>query len=487
MAKKIIFALLTFLSLVVLINLWSIIALQKNVKTYLRLNLSKSENEQLIKNSAKKIVKNYKKINKNLKKIFLNDFSEDLSKILPHFLNDKNLSYLVILQNSDELRATGGFMGSYFFLEFSHGMLNLTPIQDIYDIAGQQQNFPTSPRGHAEYLSEGKGLFVQDANWWPDSADSAEKILQLWQEIAKQSPYLDQNREIAGIIFINLNFIEKLLTQIGPIQLADYDKAIDAQNFAQLARADRLDFFPGSSEKANFLDHSKVAIENQLSQLSFQEYLALGQMVLDNLENKNIQLYSQDSELQKIWQKHHFAGQLRRNNPNNFYFYSIETNVGINKANRLLEREFHFYQHNEQMKQIQIKFTNNNQKPTVINNNPDLKIANHLSYINYQRLYLDPEIKIKQIQTVDEKGKTEQLDFSTQAYFNRESQEFLELSFLTIVAEQKLLDIIIDLESDKSFQGLEIQKQSGVEKVPVYLYQNQDLVDNWTLTRDQLE
>ena len=50
-----------------------------------------------------------------------------------------------------------------------------------------------------------------------------------------------------------------------------------------------------------------------------------------------------------------------RNNLDSFYFYSVESNVGINKANRLVDREFHFYQNDGQIEQIQIKFTNHNQ------------------------------------------------------------------------------------------------------------------------------
>ncbi len=486
MAKKIIFALLALFTIVVLINIWTVFALQKNVKQYLSLNIERNNDEQLIKNSAENIIKNYEKINKNLKKILFKDFSEDLSKILTHFLHKENISYLVLLQNSDELRATGGFIGSYFFLEFSHGMWNLTPVQDIYNIAGQQKSFPTSPPGHYEYLSEGKGLLIQDANWWPDLTTSAEKIINLWQEIAAQSPYLDHNRDIAGIIFVNLDLIESLLEQIGPIQLPDYESAIDSQNFAQLARADRLNFFAGSTEKANFLNHSKAAIENRLSQLNFKENQALINVLFDNLENKNIQIYSRDKELEKIWQKHNFAGQMLRKNLNNFYFYSVESNVGINKANRLVEREFHFYQNDEQIEQIRIKFSNKNQKPLNINTNPDLNTADHLSYVNFQRLYFAPEIKIKQIQLIDENGKAETIDFLSQAYF-QENQEFLEISFLLLITEQEQLDLVIDLENNSKQQDLEVQKQSGIKEIPIYFYQNQDLVDNWTLTRDRLE
>jgi len=393
----------------------------------------------------------------------------------------------VLLQNSDELRASGGFTGSYLFLEFSHGLFRLNPIQDIYTVAGQQNYFPQSPVGHYEYLSEGKGLFIQDANWWPELEISAQNIIKLWQNIAKDSPYLDENRKIDGIIFINLNFIENLLAWIGPVNLPDYDTPISADNFAQVARSDRLNFFPGSREKANFLNHSKVAIENQLSTLSNQEKLSFLNLILENLKNKNIQLYSQNEELQKVWEKQALAGQLIRKNPNNFYFYSVESNVGINKANALINRKFHFYQNNNQVQQIIIEFINQNQKPTTINTNPELNMANHLAYVNYQRIYFAPEVKIKQIQRQNENGELKNLDFTTQPYFNQLDQEFLELSFLVSVPEQSYLKVLIDLEQNFTHNNFEIQKQSGIDDIPVCFYLDQELEENWTLTRDRLE
>jgi hypothetical protein len=485
MVKKIIITLLLLPFFILLINVFLFFSLQKNVKTYLNLNFAKSENEELIEKSAKKIIKNYKKINKNLKKIIFKNFSEDLDIILSHFLSEK-INYLVLLQNSDELRATGGFTGSYFFLEFSHGVLKLNPIQDIYTVAGQQNTFPQSPAGHHEYLSEGKGLLIQDANWWPELAVSAQKITNLWQNIANNSSYLD-NKKIDGLIFVNLNFIENLLAWTGPIHLPDYEKAIDANNFAQIARSDRLNFFAGSKEKANFLNHSKVALENKLSQLSDREKLDLIRLFLANLNNKNIQIYSQNKELETIWGKQGFAGQLVRKNLDNFYFYSVESNVAINKANASIDREFYFYQDNGQVQQIIIKFINQNQKPTTINTNPELNMANHLAYVNYQRIYLAPEVKIKKVQSLNENKELKDIDFNTQPYFNQFDQEFLELSFLISVPEQSQLNILVDIDQNFVHDNFEIQKQSGIDEIPVYFYLDKKLEKSWTLTGDRLE
>ncbi|NLG06780.1 MAG: hypothetical protein GX559_03750, partial [Candidatus Pacebacteria bacterium] len=156
-------------------------------------------------------------------------------------------------------------------------------------------------------------------------------------------------------------------------------------------------------------------------------------------------------------------------------------------ANRLIDREFHFYRQDQEITQIMIKFLNHNQVPQSINDNPDLKTANHLTYVNYQRLYFSPEVKIKQIQTIDAQQEKNELEFTSQPYFNQSGQEFLEVSFLLAVPEQEQLEVVIDLENADIHQDLEIQKQSGIKQIPIFLYQDQELISNWTLTSDQLE
>ena len=89
--------------------------------------------------------------------------------------------------------------------------------------------------------------------------------------------------------------------------------------------------------------------------------------------------------------------------------------------------------------------------------------------------------------SIDQEEQKTPLAFSTQPYFNQNNQEFLELSLLLVVPEQSQVSLIIELKATINYQNLEIQKQAGVKQIPIYIYQNQQLVDSWTLTRDQLE
>lgn len=479
MAKKISWLILFLIIFFIVLNVFYTSQFLKASQNYLSL----SENND---HYAEKIIKNYQKINQIIKKIIFKPYDQDLKLIFQHFLaNDQH--YLVLLQNSDELRATGGFMGSYLFLDFNAGNFSLGPIQDIYEIAGQQTNFPTSPPGQAEYLSEGKGLPLQDANWWPDTASSAEEILAIWQEIEKNSPYVNDEQTITGLIFLNLDFFEAILEFLGPISLHDYTENITADNFALLARANRLDFFAGSTEKADFLNQTKIAVLEKIKKLSWREKIELLKIIENNLKHKNLQIYSQDEAMEKIWQKQGLAGQLIRHQKDAFYFFSVESNVGINKANHLVERHFEFWQDDQGIKEIQINFSNNNQAPQIINSNPDLKMANHLSYINYQRFYFSPNVTIEAVQKLKEDQSWETLTWQTQTVFNHQGQEFLELATLFTIPEQSEAHYRILLNKPNKTLGLELQKQAGIKAIPITLHSSNTEKQSWTLSSDQLE
>ena len=480
MAKKL--RLLALIPLAyLLINAYLVIQVYRFGQQYYQLLINHNQNQEIVQETAKKIDKNYQKISKIIKKIILKDWATDLDLIV-HSLVQQDHHVLLLLQNSDELRATGGFLGSYSRLDIKQGYIELDRIHDIYEVAGQQRYFPTTSNAYSLYLGEHPGLALQDANWHPDLANSAQDILEIWQDINNSSPYINET-DFDHVIFINSQLIEEVLAAIGPLALSDYAMTINADNFTELARAGRSDFFAGSTEKADFLDHFKNTLINQLSQLSLDQQLELAKLILDNARRKNIQFYSSDPKLEAVWQEHSWAGQMKVGPSNSFYFYSVESNVGINKANRLVDRSLTFYQTDGHIDQIRLSFDNYNQVPGQLNDNPNLQVADHLAYINYQRLYFAPQVKVEAV--IDSQGK--KLDFSTQPFFDHQGEEFLELSFLINLPEQSHQDIDVMINSEQIGQQLYIQKQSGIDQFTVKLINNDQEQKRWTISSDQLQ
>ena len=432
--------------------------LVNNTQSYLTQTLNSESCDQELPN---KIVVDLEKINNKLNKIDIKELNEvkpvinDLLIIIKKFLQtDQN--YIVILQNSDELRATGGFLGSFFILQTQNGHMLPLQIQDIYVPDGQFKGFVEAPSGVKEYLSSGKGLRLPDSNWSPDFPSSAEQILYFFEAV--------ENKKYQGVVAINLNMAEQLLALTEEIYLPDYNAYVNQDNFAQIARADRNEFFPGSQEKANFLNHFFKMFKLKLSQTLKEkpkEIIALSQRLI---LNKDVQFYSRDLEIAEILQRRNFDGRMHIDE--GLYYFLVESNVGINKANRLINRQVTIDVKNQQEKII-INFQNNNQVP----------------YVNYQRIYTNYDTKLINVLI----GENQVTKIDQKTFVTQTGEKFNEFGFLVSVLAKNQTKIEINLKSPLTAElkkNIFIQKQSGLP-ITNYLVNYQQQNKNFELTSDQ--
>ena len=96
--------------------------------------------------------------------------------ILRIFAKDQLRRYLVVFQNNTELRATGGFIGSFALVDFANGKIKHIeiPTGGPYDLAGSLRETVMSPQ--PLHIVNPIWQF-QDANWFPDFPTSAKKIM----------------------------------------------------------------------------------------------------------------------------------------------------------------------------------------------------------------------------------------------------------------------------------------------------------------------
>ncbi len=426
--------------------------LQRSLQSYLTQSIAGQEIDDKL---PEKILKDLTKINRKLNKIDLKRLkplqqaSSDGLIVAKKFL-ENDQKYLVILQNSDELRATGGFMGSFFILETRDGLLQNPQVQDIYVPDGQFQGLVEAPAGLHDYLSAGKGWRLPDANWWPNFPDSAKQILFFIEKV--------ENQNYQGVIALNLHLIEDLLRLTGEVYLPDYQQSVNHDNFAKLARADRDEFFPGSQEKINFLNHFLTIFKIELQKVVADKPKEMLALIAEAAKRKDLQIYSRDSELTEIAKRYQIDGQMMPIE-RGLAYYLVESNVGINKANRLVERQVNL-EIREQQELITINWQN----------------FNPFAYVNYQRLYTNPETKLLSVKL---NGKT--LENFDQRLVTINNQDWLELGFLAPVLSQNQAQLEIQLASQLTMEEkkhLVLYKQSGLSAVDYQLTfagQNQDL------------
>ncbi len=117
--------------------------------------------------------------------------------------------YLLIFQNSGELRATGGFMTAYGYVTLNHGRLGKITAQNMYLLDAKVTYQPPASTVIATYLPV-YYWHLRDANTSPNVPTTVGYIKRFYQSIP-HAPSID------GIIFIDTWFVDRLIGDVGGI------------------------------------------------------------------------------------------------------------------------------------------------------------------------------------------------------------------------------------------------------------------------------
>jgi hypothetical protein len=243
-------------------------------------------------------------------------------------LQTGNHHFFLFLQNTDELRPTGGFMGSVIELTIQDGRA-AWQLHDVYDIDGQFLGSVPAPAGVHEYLSSGKGWHLPDANWSLDFPTSADQI----RFFLEQSGF----GPVDGVGVVNMSVGRDALEVLGPVRLNDYQVTVTAENLGETLRSRRQEFFPGSRQKVHLLQQFVEQTSLLLAQASPQQWQELVNRARRYPGQKSLQFTFRQPELQSLVDRYRVAGRFNEQHAPHFLAL-IEANVGINKVNDSVQR-----------------------------------------------------------------------------------------------------------------------------------------------------
>ncbi|MFZ1735508.1 MAG: DUF4012 domain-containing protein [Candidatus Moraniibacteriota bacterium] len=130
--------------------------------------------------------------------------------------------FLFLFENNQEMRATGGFIGSYAFLDMNDGRVRKFFVDGIFNPDGQLHTNIVPPEP-IQKISAGWSL--HDSNWFPDFPVSAEKAISFYEKTG--GPTVD------GVIAFTPEILRKFLAITGPIRMEDYGVTVDEDNFLE--------------------------------------------------------------------------------------------------------------------------------------------------------------------------------------------------------------------------------------------------------------
>ena len=247
--------------------------------------------------------------------------------------------YLILAQNEDELRPTGGFISGAGYLELEDGKItdlefSDANIVDAWEVPGMVggslvKPYDTPPAPLQEFMLLDLFLF-RDANFWPDFAISGQKAMDLYAYGRDLAP-------LDGAIGIDQQFLQRLLDGLGPVTLPDTGEVVTSSNIiTSLQEAWTLQ--EGVSERKAFMGPFALAIQNRI-QAGFDNVdpLYLLHQLNQSLDQKDLQIYSQDPETAAILAANNWDGRLRESDSGDVLMI-VDTSMGYNKANFLVDR-----------------------------------------------------------------------------------------------------------------------------------------------------
>ena len=104
-------------------------------------------------------------------------------KTLPSLLGDpKEKKYLVLFQNDNELRPTGGFITAYAVFRIDKGVVHVDRSDDIYVLDNGISQKPKAPDPIIKYLPKVSVLNLRDTNLSPDFVESMKTFNTLYEK-----------------------------------------------------------------------------------------------------------------------------------------------------------------------------------------------------------------------------------------------------------------------------------------------------------------
>jgi hypothetical protein len=246
----------------------------------------------------------------------------------PLFLNmigsDYPRRYLILLQNKDEMRPTGGFIGSLIFVTFNDGWMTDLLFKDVYDFDGQLKEKIPAPRGLVPITPT---MALRDSNYSPDFFVSGQDVADFLNK--EGGPTVD------GVIAINQGLIEDLLSLTGPIAVPGVKTPFDQDNFSLL-----LSYLVESKINP---DHPKDILGKFaplfLDQIKSVDPMALMDIVLSHIEQNDIAFYSPWQHMEEAFARFGLAGRVANVDNKSDYLLIADTSVSGNKSDRYITQQ----------------------------------------------------------------------------------------------------------------------------------------------------
>jgi hypothetical protein len=237
--------------------------------------------------------------------------------------------YLLLFQNSDELRPGGGIISTYGLIYLKDGQVTSLTIDHVKNLELLYAlPLEVNPVPIQQTMRHQKNLYIYDANWLGDPEAWLEKIYRSWN--AQKTP-------VDGIIVMSTKMLEEVVGQYEPIKMPGTNEVFTAKDVVS-----SLDYY--FDVEHNLYDFSKYKVLAPLageliSKIKSSKIEQLQKLMVNmkkGLQSRDLFVYTKDQLI---------IGALKNNGIQNNLsqiegdeFYAVEANLGSGKADGRIKR-----------------------------------------------------------------------------------------------------------------------------------------------------
>ncbi len=243
--------------------------------------------------------------------------------------------YLILFQNDNELRPTGGFLTAYSIIYIEDGKVTPEKSDDIYELDKKFSNRIAIPEALGRYLTTEKYWNLRDMNISPDFKISMDQFYANYK-LVKGEP-----QDIDGIIAVDTHVLTELLKVLGPVEVPGYG-TFSAENDP---KCDCPQIILALSEiitrptpyiredRKGIIGPLMRAILTKAYTAPKQLWPQLFETGLSNLAGRHAQLYLFDQDAQNALAKINATGEMVPAGEGQDFLGIVDANLGGAKSN----------------------------------------------------------------------------------------------------------------------------------------------------------
>lgn len=247
--------------------------------------------------------------------------------------------YLVLFQNDNELRPTGGFLTAYSVIYIEDGKVTPEKSDDIYELDKKFSKRIPIPEELGRYLTTEKYWNLRDMNTSPDFKTSMNQFFDYYQDVPGEPDNID------GIIAVDTQLLTDLIEVVGPINIPGYGTF--SAEIEQKCDCPQIIYALSEiiTRPTPYLRDDRKGILGPLMSTiltkiysSPRTYMAdLFNIALKDIEGRHIQMYFTNEEFQQAVESINAAGRLVADSRAQDSLAIVNANLGGAKSNLFID------------------------------------------------------------------------------------------------------------------------------------------------------